>query len=902
MQSSSQDFLGNCFHTMMNRNALLRLVSGVSLGIVGSTLMTYSPAQAEGSRSLYPPGTTGNRANIEWRTSTYSGLLRRRTLLKVYANAGEYILLGSSAVGVASGATSGNVQVYNPGTVTGTIGQEIIPGVANFSCTDQRTATGNASQGQITTRATELAGPDTITNPATATPGGAVPNGYVPCYYQAPSTGIYSVVFSGPAGTNADTETAPSGSIATLQTGANQNTSIAAWDVTVRDSLTSTTDIRGRLFTNYLAQFAGGNNRPLNSTLLTVTTDGFRYRTDLGGIDPNGFIFYANNVGFYDSDGQTPLYRDLVSSTNQLANPQGGVTLAGPSHLIFFTNTDNVLYQPDNDAIAANFIPTIPTNPVLSSLTYQGSAGGINSFVSSGGVFTLQTNVNGNYEIIISRNGSDFDPTNVNNRVLRGIRSAGTSTVTWDGLDNSGAPFPVGSYQSRARISNGEYHFPLLDVENSEGGPRYELLNSPTGNCNNMALGLCTSAYYDDRGYRTLNGTTVGTVNATLPDGNVPPNPNSAVTGFDTLSNNRAFGDNSSNGFGNTKGLDLWTFFPSAVQTTSVVVIAAPTQDLTIFKSHVGDFSVGSNGVYTIRVRNNGTVAIAAGETITVTDTLPTGLTFVSGVGTGWTCGAVGQDVTCTNTSGLAATTDSTITLTVAVDASVAATIANTATVSVTNPATNDVVTTNNVATDPTTVTGTGANPNLLIVKRITAINGDTTGFAAVQDDPNDTNDTNANWPNGFLVGGTTATASSGDVVDYTIYFLNTGNATAGNVKICDPLSTLLTYIPNSYDGSTPTDGGGTSNLGIELNFGGSSVFMTGANDAPDRGQLVAAGVAPTGCVIQDPNNAGAVIPMTAANNNNGTLVVDLTTVDNATGPGAPNTAYGYVRFRATVN
>jgi uncharacterized repeat protein (TIGR01451 family) len=193
-------------------------------------------------------------------------------------------------------------------------------------------------------------------------------------------------------------------------------------------------------------------------------------------------------------------------------------------------------------------------------------------------------------------------------------------------------------------------------------------------------------------------------------------------------------------------------------------------------------------------------------------------------------------------------------------------------------------------------------DPRLLLVKRITAINGDTTGFAAVQDDPNDPNDTNANWPNGFLVGGTTATASSGDVVDYTIYFLNTGNATAGNVKICDPLSTLLTYIPNSYDGSTPTDGGGTSNLGIELNFGGSSVFMTGANDVPDRGQLVAAGVAPTGCVIQDPNNAGAIIPMTAANNNNGTLVVDLTTVDNATGTGAPNTAYGYIRFRATVN
>lgn len=192
-------------------------------------------------------------------------------------------------------------------------------------------------------------------------------------------------------------------------------------------------------------------------------------------------------------------------------------------------------------------------------------------------------------------------------------------------------------------------------------------------------------------------------------------------------------------------------------------------------------------------------------------------------------------------------------------------------------------------------------DPRLILVKRITAINGDTTGFAAVQDDPNDNNDTDANWPNGFLVGGITATAVSGDVVDYTIYFLNTGNDTAGSVKICDPLSELLTYIPNSYDGSTPTDGGGTSNLGIELNFGGSSVFATGAADA-DRGQFVAAGTAPTGCVIEDPNNAGSLIPATAANNNNGTLTVDLATVDDATGTGTPNTAYGYIRFRSTVN
>ncbi|MGB2927229.1 MAG: hypothetical protein WBB82_18160 [Limnothrix sp.] len=194
------------------------------------------------------------------------------------------------------------------------------------------------------------------------------------------------------------------------------------------------------------------------------------------------------------------------------------------------------------------------------------------------------------------------------------------------------------------------------------------------------------------------------------------------------------------------------------------------------------------------------------------------------------------------------------------------------------------------------------SNPDLVLVKRITAINGNTTGFTTFQNDPGDPNDTDANWPNGFLVGGITATAVPGDVVDYTIYFLNTGDTTANNVKICDPLSEFLSYIPNSYDGSTPTDGGGTSNLGIELNFNGSSVFMTGAADTPDRGQFVAAGVAPSNCVIEDPSNAGTFIPITAAENDNGTLTVDLSAVDDATGTGVPNTAYGYIRFRSTVD
>jgi uncharacterized repeat protein (TIGR01451 family) len=92
--------------------------------------------------------------------------------------------------------------------------------------------------------------------------------------------------------------------------------------------------------------------------------------------------------------------------------------------------------------------------------------------------------------------------------------------------------------------------------------------------------------------------------------------------------------------------------------------------DLMTTKSHSGNFTVGQNGVYTITVKNVGNGPTTG--TITVTDTLPPGMTYVSGTGTGWTCTAgtattTGQPVTCTNPGPLAANATSTITLTVSV-------------------------------------------------------------------------------------------------------------------------------------------------------------------------------------------------------------------------------------------
>ena len=324
---------------MNNRTASRRLLTALTLALA-ALLATGQAATAAGSRNLWPNGAAGNRANSEWRTSSYGGgVLLRRTLVKAFMNSGEVLLLGSSAI--AQGTS--DILVYNPGLVTGAIGNEAVPAPASasFSCNAQRTAVGApAAQGMITSRPQELAGPDTI--PA------SIVSAYVPCHYAAPSTGVYDIVFEGPAGfapPDADGGVVADVSLASGNDfNATQGTSIAAWDATVRSALNSPTDITGRVFTYYLALFTAGNGRPVFPSIYPLTTDGYRYRIDLRGMDPNGWLAYGNQLGFFDSDGATPLYHDAVAANDsgtgghpgQLTTIQGGASFARPSFPLFF--------------------------------------------------------------------------------------------------------------------------------------------------------------------------------------------------------------------------------------------------------------------------------------------------------------------------------------------------------------------------------------------------------------------------------------------------------------------------------------------------------------------------------------------------------------------------------------
>ncbi len=127
-------------------------------------------------------------------------------------------------------------------------------------------------------------------------------------------------------------------------------------------------------------------------------------------------------------------------------------------------------------------------------------------------------------------------------------------------------------------------------------------------------------------------------------------------------------------------------------------VTVPPLTDLAVAKSHEGTFQVGQQASYAILVTNNGPTPA---PDVVITDTLPTGLEFVSASGAGVACSAEGQLVTCTADEPMAVDAQLAITLTVEVLPTAYPGATNI--VSVTSPA-EETDTVNNTAQDPAVV------------------------------------------------------------------------------------------------------------------------------------------------------------------------------------------------------
>ncbi len=134
--------------------------------------------------------------------------------------------------------------------------------------------------------------------------------------------------------------------------------------------------------------------------------------------------------------------------------------------------------------------------------------------------------------------------------------------------------------------------------------------------------------------------------------------------------------------YGSTAG-DNGTTSASATlsQVTGIQSSAFCASDMTLSKSHVGNFTRGLTASYTIPTSNVSLYGATSGV-VTMNDTLPIGITPTSATGTGWSCSVSGQTVSCVRNDAVApAGSYPSITVNVSVLQTAPATVTNTATV-----------------------------------------------------------------------------------------------------------------------------------------------------------------------------------------------------------------------------
>jgi uncharacterized repeat protein (TIGR01451 family) len=193
---------------------------------------------------------------------------------------------------------------------------------------------------------------------------------------------------------------------------------------------------------------------------------------------------------------------------------------------------------------------------------------------------------------------------------------------------------------------------------------------------------------------------------------------------------------------------------------------------------------------------------------------------------------------------------------------------------------------------------------NLLLVKRITAING--TPLNVYKDDTDNTalhaaDDNNVNWPTPLntntALGDTTISTflrgaidggkvKPGDTIEYTIYFLNAGGSNASNLRVCDRIIDSQKFL----SGST-----------IQLQKNSTTPTLLTSVSGDDRATFYASSGDPaiTNCNFTSTptiDNGAIVVDVTGA-----TGSPTWTTLPGSTGAGTTDT-YGLIRFTTKVN
>ncbi|MDJ0735200.1 MAG: hypothetical protein QNJ47_14240 [Nostocaceae cyanobacterium] len=855
-----------------------QLIGGACLLI--STVLGITPALAEGSYQLEVrdetggvPTTINGQGFLEYNSSyssTASGIpVRQRPMFVDVHNSGEVINI--SACGVDDNDQI-RVQIYyHP---PGTFNEYTSPLPTGTQVLDQTLSTSTTGVGRVACNDPMNA---PLTNPLkynTDTSSGGS------------GTGVYEIRF--------------------FNNNKNGSTGlIDRFDVTITPNISTNPDPtlkQGRLWAYYWGYRARGydSDRAVDTNYYIRVPGGFPGTEFVWKLDLNNFAGFAYEI----------LANQLgVDSPNAAGEKVSGLSV--PNN----TNNSTPQYRIYMSYPADASLPPSPTTfPIISDFRFEDAAGVDNTISPNGtigvqdsGSFKFTTNVDGTYGMTIdvsdgNGGGPDgvFGPGDV---YLTNTTVAGSETVIpWDGTDNFGNSLANGSYNVRLQVRLGEYHFTSDDAETSGGGSDNGLTIFQALSNSNI---INTQVYWDD---------ITGLGN---PPGGTSTLPNGGTSG--TAAGRHTWGSFTGDGFGNLRMIDTYVFGNSSIAFTTAILSDSdspppicPAGDTLVSSSGNADSQTNTgvgNPNNALGTPNNNYADLRASDVLTLdlTDSVPENAIVAITITRGNDNGRVTIEASSdgTNFSGAEVYGNPGN-----VNTTIPATVASGTfeTINYTVPAGGarylrftrnagrirvDAVTYSQICSSSG---GSSGNPNIILVKRITRINNslnnpnDNTPLNTVVDDTTSSkqnDDNNPNWPSNYLLGAIDGgKVKPGDEIEYTIYFLSTGNNTANNVLMCDLVPQETTFVPTAF---------GADN-GIVLSYNGTTLNLTNSQDS-DAARYFSPSIEPSTIHtnIDCDGDPGISTP-----NDNGAVVVDLGNLPHATTPGQLN-SYGFFRFRTQV-
>ena len=330
------------------------------------------------------------------------------------------------------------------------------------------------------------------------------------------------------------------------------------WDVSVLGQ----TDSKGRLFSYNWSFNAGAfsSDRATSASFFAVVPGGGVDQTSVIELKLEGLAGYvydinANRVGVDGPNGGRSVSWNGNSTT--------------PEFAIYLNPPTNATYSASSPLVnGLEFVGGV-------SLDYEGNPMQACSQVVPGGStgqFQFTSTGEGSYHLSCDLNkDGEFDPVGGDDLLLVGSASAGLNEVAWDGTHN-GELVALGTYDCRAQVNVGEFHYVGADIETSFPGMRLYEVHPDEGR--SPLRMYWNDSSVQDNAQAMPNGEPG--LESSGSEGVFPgPYGSSAVANV----NARAWGNFNSTGKGNQAYLDTYTWLESSATASIQIEAVDPFVD-----------------------------------------------------------------------------------------------------------------------------------------------------------------------------------------------------------------------------------------------------------------------------------------------------------------------------------